>query len=107
MVQKYDKPTPNFTSALLVLTGIATAAAMVFGLPAGWVTFAGVLATAWCHPAPVLTGSKGTPDNAREEVLVFQHRIWLDIRNSPTRLTGSARERVPVPHVENARDTRT
>src|SRR5699024_3799381 len=25
---------------------------------------------------------KGTPDNAREEVLVFQHRIWLDIRNS-------------------------
>src|SRR5690625_5995414 len=82
MVQKYDKPAPNFTGALLVATVIATVAAMVFGLPAGWVAFAGVLATAWCHPAPVLTGAKGTPDNAREEVLVFQHRIWLDIRNS-------------------------
>ena len=82
MLQKYDKPAPNLTGALLVLTVIATGAAMVFGLPAGWVAFAGVLATAWCHPAPVLTGTKGTPDNAREEVLVFQHRIWLDIRNS-------------------------
>src|SRR5699024_1957725 len=25
---------------------------------------------------------KGAPDNAREERLVFQHRVWLDIRNS-------------------------
>ncbi|MDN5688857.1 MAG: hypothetical protein L0G94_19575, partial [Brachybacterium sp.] len=82
MAQKYVKPAPNFTGALLVLTVVASTAALVFGLPAGWVAFAGVLVTAWCHPAPVLTGPKDTPDNCREELLVFQHRIWLDIRNS-------------------------
>ncbi|WP_157773471.1 FtsK/SpoIIIE domain-containing protein [Brachybacterium vulturis] len=82
MAQKYDKPAWNYTGPLLALTLVATAAALVFGLPAGWVAFAGLLVTACAHPAPVLTGPKGTPDNSREELLVFQHRIWLDIRNS-------------------------
>src|SRR5690625_6554099 len=72
MGQKYTKPAPNYTGALLVLTVVATGAAMVFGLPAGWVAFAGVLITAWCHPAPVLTGPKDTPATTREEILVFQ-----------------------------------
>jgi|GEM_PF-1508099 len=82
MAQKYTKPAPNYTGALLVLTVVATGAAMVFGLPAGWVAFAGVLITAWCHPAPVLTGPKDTPATTREETLVFQHRIWLEVRNA-------------------------
>ncbi|GAA1490970.1 FtsK/SpoIIIE domain-containing protein [Brachybacterium sacelli] len=82
MSQKYNKPSPNFTGTLLVLTVVAAGATLVVGLPAGWVAFAGVLVTAWCHPAPMLTGPKETPATSREEVLVFQHRIWLDIRNS-------------------------
>ena len=82
MAQKYDKPAWNYTGPLLALTVAATAAALVVGLPAGWVAFAGLLVTACAHPAPVLTGPKGTPDNSREKILAFQHRIWLDIRNS-------------------------
>src|SRR5690625_257324 len=82
MAQKYTKPAPNYTGALLVLTVVATGAAMVFGLPAGWMAFAGMLITAWCHPAPVLTGPKDTPATTREETLVFQHRIWLEVRNA-------------------------
>lgn len=82
MAQKYDKPAWNYTGPLLALTMAATAAALVVGLPAGWVAFAGVFVTACSHPAPVLTGPKDTPDNSREKVLVFQHRIWLDVRNS-------------------------
>src|SRR5699024_112191 len=82
MAQKYDKPSPNLTVALVGVTVLLSTAALVAGLPVGWVVFAGALAVAWLHPAPMLTGPKETPANEREERLVRRHRSWLDTRAS-------------------------
>lgn len=82
MAQKYDKPALNLTIPLMVLTLLLAAAAVLVGLPGGWVMFVGVLAVACLHPAPMLTGPKETPANPREEHLVRRHRSWLDTRTS-------------------------
>ncbi|MGP5672878.1 FtsK/SpoIIIE domain-containing protein [Brachybacterium alimentarium] len=82
MVQKYDKPALNLTIPLMVLTLLLACAAALVGLPAGCVLYVGVLAVACLHPAPMLTGPKETPANAREEHLVRRHRSWLDTRTS-------------------------
>ncbi|HLR95218.1 MAG TPA: FtsK/SpoIIIE domain-containing protein, partial [Jiangellaceae bacterium] len=82
MAQKYDKPAPNLTIPLAAITVLLAAAAVAASLPAGWVVFAGALAVAWLHPAPMLTGPKETPTNEREERLVRRHRAWLDTRTS-------------------------
>ncbi|MGP9736523.1 FtsK/SpoIIIE domain-containing protein [Brachybacterium sp. AOP42-C2-15] len=82
MAQKYDKPALNLTLPLTVLTILFTGAAVLVGLPAGWVLFTGMLAVACLHPAPMLTGPKETPANPREERLVRRHRSWLDTRTS-------------------------
>jgi len=82
MAQKYDKPSLNLTVPLMVLTLLLTAAAVLVGLPAGWVLFTGLLTIACLHPAPMLTGPKETPANPREEQLVRRHRSWLDTRTS-------------------------
>lgn len=82
MAQKYDKPSPNLTIPLTAVTVLLAAAAVAASLPVGWVVFAGALAVAWLHPAPMLTGPKETPANEREERLVRRHRAWLDTRTS-------------------------
>ncbi|WP_394217029.1 FtsK/SpoIIIE domain-containing protein [Brachybacterium vulturis] len=82
MAQKYDKPALNLTLPLVVLTLLLAGAAVLVGLPVGWVLFTGVLAVACLHPAPMLTGPKETPANPREEHLVRRHRSWLDTRTS-------------------------
>lgn len=82
MAQKYDKPALNLTLPLMVLTILLACAAVLFGLPVGWVLFTGMLAVACLHPAPMLTGPKETPANPREEHLVLRHRSWLDTRTS-------------------------
>lgn len=82
MAQKYDKPALNLTLPLTVLTLLLAGAAVLVGLPAGWVLFTGMLAVACLHPAPMLTGPKETPANPREEHLVRRHRSWLDTRTS-------------------------
>ena len=82
MAQKYDKPALNLTLPLMVLTLLLAGAALLVGLPAGWVLFTGMLAVACLHPAPMLTGPKETPANPREEHLVRRHRSWLDTRTS-------------------------
>lgn len=79
---KYAKPAPNLTVILVAITAVLTAAMVLFSLPAGWVLFAGTLAVAAAHPAPMLTGPKETPANEREEHLIRRHRSWLDTRNS-------------------------
>lgn len=82
MVQKYDKPALNLTIPLTALTILLSSAAVLVGLPGGWVLYVGVLIVACLHPAPMLTGPKETPANPREEHLVRRHRSWLDTRTS-------------------------
>ena len=77
---KYNKPAPNLTLVILLVTAVLAVAAVLVDLPVGVVVWLGVAVTAIAYPAPVMTGTKGVAANEHEERQQEKYRSWLQTR---------------------------
>lgn len=77
---KYNKPAPNLTPVILLVTGVLACAAIFFQLPVGVVVWLGVAIAALAYPPPALTGTKGTAANEHEERQQEKYRSWIQTR---------------------------
>lgn len=77
---KYNKPAPNLTPVILLVTAVLAVAAVLVDLPVGVVVWLGVAVTAIAYPAPVMTGTKGVAANEHEERQQEKYRSWLQTR---------------------------
>lgn len=77
---KYNRPAPNLTPVILLVTAVLAVAAVLVDLPVGVVVWLGVAVTAIAYPAPVMTGTKGVAANEHEERQQEKYRSWLQTR---------------------------
>lgn len=79
---KYNKPAPNLTPVIVLITVALSGAAIFFSLPVGVVVWLGVAIAAMVYPPPALTGTKGVAANEHEERQQNKYRAWIQTRGA-------------------------